>query len=156
MNWVSGKQWLVIIRCGPPTLTMWIRGSYLCREFSMIWERHEHRNRDPQSPTVKDNRTSICPDINTETAAAHRKMFLLQNVFTADAGASLVIRGIKNCLQCGRCRRHTRDTWVGKTPSPEGGNSNPLLYPCLGNPMDRGAWWATDHEVTKSWTRLSS
>ena len=24
-----------------------------------------------------------------------------------------------------------------------------------GNPMDRGAWWATVHEVTKSWTRLS-
>lgn len=37
MNWVSGKQWLVIIRWGPPTLTMWIRGSYLCKELSMIW-----------------------------------------------------------------------------------------------------------------------
>ena len=23
-------------------------------------------------------------------------------------------------------------------------------------PMDRGAWWATDHGVTKSWTRLSN
>ena len=43
----------------------------------MIWERHEHRNRDPQSPTVKDNKTCICPDGNAETAAAHRKMFLL-------------------------------------------------------------------------------
>lgn len=36
MNCVSGKQWLVIMRCAPPTLTMWIRGSYLCKEFSMI------------------------------------------------------------------------------------------------------------------------
>ena len=25
------------------------------------------------------------------------------------------------------------------------GNGNPLQYPCLGNPMDRGAWWATVH-----------
>ena len=25
----------------------------------------------------------------------------------------------------------------------------------LGNPMDRGAWWATVHEVAKSWTQLS-
>ena len=25
---------------------------------------------------------------------------------------------------------------------------------CLKNPMDRGAWWATVHSVTKSWTRL--
>ena len=29
---------------------------------------------------------------------------------------------------------------------------NPLQYFCLENPMDRGAWWATVHEVTKSWT----
>ena len=28
-------------------------------------------------------------------------------------------------------------------------------YSCLENPMDRGAWWAAVHEVTKSWTRLS-
>ena len=30
-----------------------------------------------------------------------------------------------------------------------GGNSNPLQYSCLGNPMDRGAWWATAHGVKK-------
>ena len=29
------------------------------------------------------------------------------------------------------------------------GNGNPLQYSCLGNPMDRGAWWATVHGVTK-------
>ena len=29
------------------------------------------------------------------------------------------------------------------------GNGNPLLYSCLGNPMDRGAWQATVHRVTK-------
>ena len=29
--------------------------------------------------------------------------------------------------------------------SPGGGNSNPLRYFCLENPMDRGAWWATVH-----------
>ena len=28
-----------------------------------------------------------------------------------------------------------------------GGNSNPLQYFCLGNPMDRGAWWATVNGV---------
>ena len=30
------------------------------------------------------------------------------------------------------------------------GNSNPLQYSCLENPMDRGAWQATVHKVTKS------
>ena len=29
------------------------------------------------------------------------------------------------------------------------GNGNPLQYSCLGNPMDKGAWWATVHGVTK-------
>ena len=31
-------------------------------------------------------------------------------------------------------------------------NGNPLQYPYLGNPMDRGAWWATVHGMSKSWT----
>ena len=29
------------------------------------------------------------------------------------------------------------------------GNGNPLQYSCLGNPMDRQAWQATVHRVTK-------
>ena len=32
---------------------------------------------------------------------------------------------------------------------PGEGNGNPLQYSCRGNPMDRGAWWATVHGVTK-------
>ena len=39
--------------------------------------------------------------------------------------------------------------------SPGGGNGNPLQYPCLENPMDRGAWKATVQSVTKSQTQLS-
>ena len=31
---------------------------------------------------------------------------------------------------------------------------NPLQYPRLESPMDRGAWWATVHGVAKSQTRL--
>ena len=39
---------------------------------------------------------------------------------------------------------------------PGEGNGNPLQYSYLENPMDAGAWWATVHGVTKSWTRLSN
>ena len=35
------------------------------------------------------------------------------------------------------------------------GNGNTLQYSCLENSMDREAWWATVHGVTKSPTRLS-
>ena len=38
---------------------------------------------------------------------------------------------------------------------PGGGHGNPLQYSCLENPMDRGAWWATVHRITKSWTQLN-
>ena len=38
----------------------------------------------------------------------------------------------------------------GSGRSPREGNGNPLQYSCLRNPMDRGAWWATVHEVAKS------
>ena len=34
------------------------------------------------------------------------------------------------------------DSIPGSERSPGGGNSNPLLYSCLENPMDRGAWQA--------------
>ena len=44
---------------------------------------------------------------------------------------------------------------LGLGRSPGGGHGNLLQYPCLKNPMDRGAWWATVHGVAKSWTRLS-
>ena len=39
--------------------------------------------------------------------------------------------------------------------SPGEGNGNPFQYPCLENLMDRGAWWAAVHGVTKSWAQLS-
>ena len=39
--------------------------------------------------------------------------------------------------------------------SPGGGHGNPLQYSCLENSMDRIAWWATVHGVSKSWTRLN-
>ena len=47
---------------------------------------------------------------------------------------------------------------VGSIPglgrSPGEGNGSPLQCSCLDNPMDRGAWRATVHGVTKSWTRM--
>ena len=43
----------------------------------------------------------------------------------------------------------------GSGRSPEEGYGNPLQHFCLENPMDRGAWWATVHEIAKSQTRLS-
>ena len=43
--------------------------------------------------------------------------------------------------------KYKLDLWVRKIPRE--GNGNTLQYSYLGNPMDRGAWWATVHKVTK-------
>ena len=43
---------------------------------------------------------------------------------------------------------------TGLIPDPGERNGNPLQYSCLENPMDRGAWRATVHRVTESWTWL--
>ena len=40
----------------------------------------------------------------------------------------------------------------GRTPG--GGHGNPLQYPCLEDPIDRGAWWVTVHRATKNQTQL--
>ena len=49
---------------------------------------------------------------------------------------------------------------VGSIPelgrSPAGGNGNPPQYSCLENPMDRGAWRDTVHQVTENWAQLST
>ena len=42
----------------------------------------------------------------------------------------------------------------GLRNSPGKVNSYPLQYSCLGNPMERGAWYATVHGITKSQTQL--
>ena len=52
-------------------------------------------------------------------------------------------------------RVRSLDPTPGLGRSPEGGNGNLLQYSCLEDlPMDRGAWQAVVHGVTKSWTGL--
>ena len=53
------------------------------------------------------------------------------------------------------CNAEDLGSIPGSGRSPGGGCGNTLQYSCLENPMDRGAWWATVHGVTKSQTWLS-
>ena len=57
-----------------------------------------------------------------------------------------VALAVKNLLANAGDKRHEFDSWVGKIPG--GGHGLPLQYSCLENPMDRGAWRATVHNVT--------
>ena len=45
--------------------------------------------------------------------------------------------------------------WEDALPCPMGGgHGNPLQYSHVGNPLDKGALWASVHGVIKSWTLL--
>ena len=71
----------------------------------------------------------------------------------AAAGASQVVLVVKKSpANAGDTR--DRSLIPGLERYPGGGNGNLLKYSCLKNPMDRGAWQATIHGVTKSLTRL--
>ena len=60
------------------------------------------------------------------------------------------LRRKRICLQY---RRPRFDPLVGRSPGEA--NGSPLQYSCLENPMDRRAWRATGHRITKSQTQLS-
>ena len=70
------------------------------------------------------------------------------NVHNIQERASLVAQTVKNLPAMW-------ETWVlslGWEDSPGERNGYTLQYSCLENLTDRGAWWATLHGVTKSWT----
>ena len=71
------------------------------------------------------------------------------------------LTGKESISQCRRHRRHGFDPWVGKIPWRRKWQPTPVFlgYWDTGywyNPTNRGAWWATVHEVAKSQTGLSN
>ena len=68
-------------------------------------------------------------------------------------GTFLVAQMVKNPpANAGDIRDMGSIPGLGRFPG--GGHGSPVQYSCLENPMDRGAWWALFHRVTKSWTLL--
>ena len=71
--------------------------------------------------------------------------------------ASHVVLVVKNPpANAGDVRDQGSNPGLGRFP--KGGHGNPLQYSCVGNSMDRGAWWATVHKVAKSghdWSDLA-
>ena len=70
-----------------------------------------------------------------------------------DIWASQVAREVKN-LPANAEEVRDMGSIPGSERSSGGGHSNPLQYPCLENPMDRGAWQATVPSITQSQIQL--
>ena len=63
----------------------------------------------------------------------------------ANVQASLLAQSVKNLPAI----QETRLRVLGQGRSPGEEDGNPLQYSCLGNPMDKGVWWAMVHGVTR-------
>ena len=78
-----------------------------------------------------------------------RSQFSLPYEKKGGGRASQVALVVKNLpANAGDIRDEGLNPWSGRSPG--GGHGNLLQYSCLGNPMDRGAWWATVHPVAKN------
>ena len=123
-------------------------------QFCGIWERKPPNLIKPLSSNVNGHHISIFQGSHRLKWKEHiKEYFETQDVLpsainslcdnTNSFRASLVAQMAKNLPVPGSGR------------SPGEGNGYPFQYSCLENPMDRGTWWDTVHEVTKSWTRLT-
>ena len=67
---------------------------------------------------------------------------------------TIPLKLFQNCFGGSEVNAGDLGSIPGSERSPGEGNDNLLQNSCLENPMDRGAWWAIVHGVTKSRTRL--
>ena len=69
-------------------------------------------------------------------------------------GASQVVLVVNNLAANTKDEMQIRSLGRGRSPGEGNGNHSSIL--AWRNSMDRGAWWATVHVVTKSQTQLSN
>ena len=101
-----------------------------------------------------------CPGTNRAekciwTRTDYYKVTGLEEVLRVIRDYCQVVRFISVALMVKNPLANTGDTGnMGSIPrsgrSPGEGSGNPLQYSCLENSMDRGAWWAIVHGITKS------
>ena len=84
---------------------------------------------------------------NRFSEGRHEVSFILAQVYSPGGG----FPGGSNNKESA-CNAGDMGSILGSGKSSGGGYGNPLQYSCLENPMDKGAWWATVHRVTKSQT----
>ena len=120
-------------------------------------ERVAHHRNFTQETTLLCSRTGHTSGSNSLRA----EVKVLKNTGLRGLRASTTLTSALNSLQptlvfsqhstpsCFRCNAGDLGSIPGWGRSPGEGNGNPLRYSCLGNPTDRGTWWATVHRVTK-------
>ena len=126
--WVRKIPWM---RAWQPTSVFLPGGSHRQRSLAG-YSKHSHEQLDATEATYTHSTVEL---IKIHT---HAQGFSCSSVGTESA-----------------CSAGDPGSIPGSGRSPGEGKGNPLQYPCLENLMDRGAWWAVVHGVTKSRAPLS-
>ena len=98
--------------------------------------------------------------MSNKPSASHLTLgleFSLTLLFTTDWAQTIRTRRVSQVVLVAKNPPASAGVMRGTDSIPGSGRSPgayPLQYACLQNPMDRGAWWATVHRVTKSQTGL--
>ena len=94
---------------------------------------------------------SICVALSYTEACVPRFVLITRGFYLAVNGVLRFLDTLPWWLRSKEfaCNAGDSGSILGLRRSPGEGNGNPLQYSCLGNPMDRGGWWARVHEVTK-------
>ena len=125
---------------------------------------HPQLDRAPRTPPPREGIQQAAPDL-VSAQSRERGSSAGSTVNTAPSSSPPLVHGGDarggegrpqggqspgECSICGGRRFLAIDSGCQ-----EEGNGTPLQYSCLENPMDRRAWWAAVHGVTKSRTQLS-
>ena len=88
-----------------------------------------------------------CFSFNDPCFTLHLYGFILQFIWIVAGRLPWWLNGKESICNAGGTGNSGSIPGSGRSPG--GGNGNPLQYFCLENPVNRGAWWATVHEVTE-------
>ena len=116
------------------------------------WHRQLNGHEFEQAPGIGDGQGSLacCSSWGRKESETTEQLKWTEYIWS-----SQVVLLVRNSpANAGDTRDSGFNTALGRPPGE--GNGNPLQHSCLGNPMDRGAWWATDRGVPKNQTRLST
>ena len=136
---ITAKIWR---QPGCPSVGDWINCA-IARQWNII--QHKKENELPSHETTWRKQKCISPSEISQTEKAKYCVIPIIRYHGLPCGSD-GRKSACNASDLGSIPRSGR--------SPGEGNGNPLQYSCLENPMDRGAWQATVHQVAKSQTRL--
>ena len=96
----------------------------------------------------------LLPTVQEKTSSQGPPLLNSYNIYLQEQNIVTLLLCEQLQIPFKQWRSHLKQLISGSRRSPGGGHGNPLQYSCQENPIDRGAWQAMVHGITKSRTQL--